>query len=284
MNVMAATESAGMRPSRKVKAHLSFAKARGRTVLAGQKTPHPFHITRPFHYHGDPEDMATLYLQSSSGGLYGDDDLELRLSVGEGASAHVTTQASTIVHAARGGQTRQRVHLTLGKNSHLEYLPDPAILFAGAHLQSEVTVDLCDGARLILCDSALSHDPDGQNAPFERFANTLKITSAHGSPILLDRSDVAGAEWAKRTGSLPVHGFMIVAGAIDAQATADAITQSLPSEDTKIYGAVSPLVDRNLCTCRFLAADGASFTRTMDTAWRAARWALVGTPPAARRK
>ncbi|MEL7280274.1 MAG: urease accessory protein UreD [Pseudomonadota bacterium] len=283
MNVIA-TPDAPLRQSHHVQAHLAFAKARGRTVLVGQKTPHPFHITRPFHLKGDPEHMATLYLQSSSGGLYGDDDLVLRLSVGDGASAHVTTQASTIVHAARGGQTRQRVHLTLGQNSYLEYLPDPAILFSGAHLSAEVTADLEEGAQLILCDSALSHDPEGQRTSFERFANMLKITGPDGSTVLLDRSDVSGPAWARRTGALPVHGVMIVVGAIDARAVAEAITQSLPTGDAKLYSAVSPFPERNLCTCRLLAADGASFTRAMEMAWRAARVTLIGTHPETRRK
>ncbi|MEL7012682.1 MAG: urease accessory protein UreD [Pseudomonadota bacterium] len=284
MNVIAATQRADLRPSHHVNAHLTFAKARDRTVLVGQKTPHPSHITRPFHYLGDPKDMATLYLQSSSGGLYGDDDLELRLTVGKSASAHVTTQASTIVHAARGGQTHQSVHLALAENSYLEYLPDPAILFSGAHLRSEVIAELHEGAQLILCDSALAHDPEGQGAFFERFANTLKISGKDGTPILLDRSDVTGEAWARRTAPLTVHGLMIVAGAIDAQAVADAITESLPAEDSKIYGAVSPLPERNLCTCRVLAADGASFTRAIEAVWSAARLALTGKRPEIRRK
>ena len=60
-----------------VDASLTFRQRGGRTFLGGQLTPHPFHITRPFYRPDDPAGMATLYLQSSSGGLYGDDQLDL---------------------------------------------------------------------------------------------------------------------------------------------------------------------------------------------------------------
>jgi len=199
---------------RRVAAHLAFRRAGGRTMLAAQRTPHPFHITRPFHLAGDPDGMATLYLQSSAGGLYGDDDLSLDIETGRGAAAHVTTQASSIVHASRGGRTRQAVTLRAGEGSFLEYLPDPAILFAGADLEAEVTAHLAPGARLLLSDSALTHDPAGQGAPFLRYANTLTIHSPDGAAIARDRSVVTGQEWHRRTGRLPVHGMLIAAGAI----------------------------------------------------------------------
>ena len=284
MNMLATSTRAGSGSSRKVAAHLTFAKARGRTILAAQKTPHPFHITRPFYVAGDPDGMATLYLQSSSGGLYGDDDLDLRLQVKPGAYAHVTTQASTIVHPARGGQTRQRIHLTLGPDSYLEYLPDPSILFAGANLNAELTADIGNGARLILCDSALAHAPGGQALPFGLFSNTIQVLSEDGRKILVDRSVVSGADWVRRTPRLPVHGLMIIAGAIDARQIADAIDNSLPAQDAKSYSAVCALPDKRHVTFRLLAADGAIFTCVMETAWRAARQALVGAAPMSRRK
>ncbi len=75
---------------RQVAAKLTFRRHGSRSFLAHQHTPHPFHLTRPFYLPGDPQGMATLYLQSSSGGLYGDDDLSLHIALEEGAGAHVT--------------------------------------------------------------------------------------------------------------------------------------------------------------------------------------------------
>ena len=94
-----------------VNAELVFDVRHGKTFLARQLTPHPFHITRPFYFEEVPQGIASLYLQSSSGGLYGDDHLTLDIAVRKNAAAHVTTQASTVVHAARGGVTRNRVRI-----------------------------------------------------------------------------------------------------------------------------------------------------------------------------
>ncbi len=58
-------------------ATLRFARGGGRTFLKEQRTPYPFHTTRPHYLDADRPDLATLYLQSASGGLYRGDRLEL---------------------------------------------------------------------------------------------------------------------------------------------------------------------------------------------------------------
>src|SRR3981081_1957493 len=76
--------------------------AGGRTVLRRQHVGYPFHITRAFQLDKMRPDLATLYVQSTSGGLYAADRLALDLVVGTGAALNLTTQASTVVHDARG--------------------------------------------------------------------------------------------------------------------------------------------------------------------------------------
>jgi urease accessory protein len=269
---------------RRVAAHLVFRRAGVRTFLAQQRTPHPFHITLPFHLASDPQGMATLYLQSSAGGLYGDDDLTLDIETGPGSSAHVTTQASSIVHAARGGRTRQAVTLRVGPDSFLEYLPDPAILFAEADLETRVTAHLAHGARVLLCDSALAHDPSGGNVPFARLANTLAVHDPSGRPIAMEHGVVTGVDWQKRTGALPVHGLMMAAGAIDAQAVHRALCAVPIGPPDEVYAASCVFPERGVVVFRILAADGAAFSAALDAAWCAARMALTGTQPRRRRK
>ncbi len=87
---------------RGVEATLRFAVGGGRTMLAHQHVPYPFHVTRPFYLDPQRPHLATLYLQSAAGGLYRGDRLLLAIDVAPGGSAHVTTQASMIVHDTRG--------------------------------------------------------------------------------------------------------------------------------------------------------------------------------------
>ena len=86
---------------RRVQASLVFARGGGTTVLSRQVVPYPFHITRAFRMHPESPDLATLYLQSASGGLYAADHLTLDIAARPGARVHVTTQAGTVVEFER---------------------------------------------------------------------------------------------------------------------------------------------------------------------------------------
>ncbi|MEO1774960.1 MAG: urease accessory protein UreD [Pseudomonadota bacterium] len=270
-------------PGRQVAARLAFAAGPGGTWLAGQRTPHPFHITRPFRLAGDPAGMATLYLQSSSGGLYGDDDLDLAIRVGKGAAAHVTTQASTVVHHARGGETRTGVTIEAAEDSLVEYLPDPAILFAGARLDTRLTLSLAPGARAIVADAQLSHDPAGAGDPFERLCAETRIVAADGTPRLIDSVDIDGASWRARTAPWSASAMLVVAGHGDAPAAAGQIGQAL-AQIEGVWAGASAFGDRDLVVVRLLAEGGVALTRGLATAWAAGRIALTGSPPPARQK
>ncbi|MEM6679968.1 MAG: urease accessory protein UreD [Pseudomonadota bacterium] len=270
-------------PGRQTAARLAFAAGPGGTWLAGQRTPHPFHITRPFRLAGDPAGMATLYLQSSSGGLYGDDDLDLSIRVGAGAAAHVTTQASTVVHHARGGETRTGVTIEAAEDSLVEYLPDPAILFAGARLDTRLTLRLEVGARAIIADAQISHDPAGAGEAFEHLLAETRIEGAGGEALLIDRIDVDGADWRARTAPWAANAMLIVAGSRDAAGTASTIGAAL-KETEGVWAGASAFADRDLVVVRLVATGGVALTRGLETAWAAARVALTGSHPPKRQK
>lgn len=266
--------------TRAARAALEFREVAGITHLMRQYTPHPFHITRPFRHADDPQGMATLYLQSSSGGLYGDDDLGLSVRLGPAAAAYLTTQASTVVHDARGWPgARQNVTLELGAGAWLEYLPDPSILMTGSRLTNRVLAHLDKGARLLMADAQLCHDPEGGERPFDTLDSTVSLTGPDG-PIMLDRFDLSGADWMARTGGARCAGMIVAA---DAPGAGSAMVEALAAQGG-IYAGLSDLPDRGVCLLRFLADDGAALTRAMNAAWAAARRALTGAIPHPRRK
>lgn len=271
-------------PARRVQGDLSFANVAGRTYLMRQHTPHPFHITRPFRHVRDPGGMVTLYLQSSSGGLYGDDDLALSVEVEPGAAVHLTTQASTVVHDARSRQgTRQTVSLTVGTGALLEYLPDPAIMMSGARLTTRIRAQLAEGAAVLLADAQLCHDPDGRGRHFGSLECEIAVSTAGsgaGKPLFLDRFELTGGDWLTRTGGYRCAGTVVVAGDTSAGPAMLDAADSL----TGVYAGLSTLADRNISVLRFLAEDGVALSRALRTAWSAARHALTGEFPVARRK
>lgn len=266
--------------SRPVRAELQFRAVGGRTHLARQFTPHPFHITRPFHHPGDPDGMATLYLQSSAGGVYSGDDLSLDIRVEAGAKAHVTTQASTIVHDARGREgVTQSVSLSTADGARLDYLPDPAILMTGAKLRNRVAAKIGEDARMILGDAQLIHDPEGRARPFSWLENEVEISGPEGQRML-DRFELSGDDWPSRTGGFACSGMMIVVG--DPDAGADMLRAA--GKISGIYAGLSVFRDRGIALVRFLASDGVALSKVLTATWHAAATTLDGRPPAVRRK
>jgi urease accessory protein len=176
-----------------VSARLRFGVAGGRTVLLDQHVPYPFHITRPFHLNPARPDLATLYLQSASGGVYAGDDLATALAVGAGAAAHVTTQAATIVHDCRDAPARLSLAVSVGPGSFLALLPEPLVLFPGADVATSTELSLHEGARAIVADAASLHDPRGERQPPRRFHGAVTVRDAAGRVLLSDRGGAEGA-------------------------------------------------------------------------------------------
>ncbi|MGH6961858.1 MAG: urease accessory protein UreD, partial [Dongiaceae bacterium] len=136
--------------------HLELTFARdpsGRTYLRRQYAGYPYHVGRPLSFGGDPAGMATIYLQSSAGGIFRDDRLREDIVAEEGAAAHVTTQASTIVHGMDRGDARQDVLIEAAAGSFIEVLPDPFILFPQSRFASDVRIRAHETATVVVANS-----------------------------------------------------------------------------------------------------------------------------------
>lgn len=269
---------------RRSRATLYFAAGGGRTTLVRQHVPYPFHITRPFYLDARRADLATLYLQSASGGIYGADDLLLTLDIQAGAAAHVTTQAATIVHDCRGLPARTRIQASVGAHGFLALTPDPLVLFPGADITTATDLCLHEGARAILVDAASMHDPDGAGRRFARFHGSLTVRDASNTVRLSDRGKIDGAGL---TGPA-------VLGNHGAWATLLALG---PEEDLPDAALVENLAEAAGCTCgagpapsglglaaRLAGPDGGTLARCLDQLWTACAVTMLGFALAPRRK
>jgi urease accessory protein len=177
---------------RRQAACLRFGVAGARTTLVRQHVPYPFHITRPFYLHPASPGLATLYLQSASGGLYAADDLSLALHVGLGASAHVTTQSATIVHACHDAPARLAVEANIEPGGFLALVPDPLVLFPAADITTVTQLTVHPGACVIFSDAASLHDPQGKNRPFQRYHSTITVRDHAGNIRISERGGIDG--------------------------------------------------------------------------------------------
>jgi urease accessory protein len=226
-------------------AHVALRFARtsdGRTWLARQHAAYPFHVGRCLSICGDPQGMATVYLQSCSGGLFENDDVTLAIEAGAGAVAHLRTSAATIVHSMRDTQAVQTVDLVARSGSHLEYLPDTLILFPAARLMSSIRVRLHERASVLAGEIVLAHDPHGLNRCFDRLHSVLTVHAADETLLVRDRWSMHGDRLARRlpgiTGPHRAQGtlFVLRRGS-GAQALLDRVRAVLPEHPAFYVGA-----------------------------------------------
>jgi len=130
-------------------ASITVALRDGRTRLADLYQHDPCRILFP---HDEPGEPLGAVLVTTSGGLAGGDRLELGAHWGPGTTAQITTQAAEKVYRSIGDDAVVTQTLTVGAGAWAEWLPQETILFDGARLARETTVDVAAGGWLLAAE------------------------------------------------------------------------------------------------------------------------------------
>jgi urease accessory protein len=269
---------------RHVEARLRFAPGGGRTVLAAQRTPYPFHITRAFHLDAPRADLATLYLQSASGGIYRGDRLALTIEVAAGAAVHVTTQGATIVHDTRDSAAELVSRIDVGHDAVALFTPDPLVLFPGADVASRTEIVLGAGATAIATDGFAHHDPSAAGRAFRRYAVATVVRDERGV-LVADQGSLAGTAFAGEASPLGPYraaGTLFVLGRGSDRLDPAVLEARLTA--TGCLAGISQAPNNAGVAGRILAPDGGTLRRGLDAAFAVAFQAVLGIAPAPRRK
>ena len=265
----------------------------GRTYLDRQFASYPFHVCRPHYFPHDAPGMATLYLQSSAGGLYQEDAHDIEIAANDGACAHVTTQASTIVHSMERGGATQRTTIAVGPGCHVEAVPDALILFPDARLTTGLTVRVHELATAIVGESFLMHDPDASDpntdiGSFATYKANTVVEDWDGARVAADRFRISGRDVLAATpgitGGTRAQGLLMV---LQRGKNLPQLIESLRAELTQrddVLAGVSEMPNRAGAWVRMLAPDGATLRAGMLAAWASASESLTGVRPVPRRK
>ena len=115
----------------------------------------------------EPDEVTTVALVNTAGGLAGGDAGTIRLRAEPGARLTVSTAAAEKVYRSLGDPARLSVHLDLRGDAAVEWIPQETILFDGARLARRTEADLAPDARLLLTDTLVL----GRAARGESFGN-----------------------------------------------------------------------------------------------------------------
>src|SRR5256885_5946417 len=160
-----------------------FERAGPRTILARSSCTSAWHHFPPSYL--DDSGCAYTWLVNPSGGLVGGDHVSVEAQLHAGTHVLMTSPSANRVYRSLSEPAVQEVHLSVGPDARLEWLPEVTIPFAGSRLRQSIHVDLAPGATMILWDTIAS----GRAAMRERWAfaaveNEICISTPLGGSVV----------------------------------------------------------------------------------------------------
>ncbi len=259
--------------------------AGGRTILRRQHVGYPFHITRAFQLDRMRPDLATLYLQSTSGGLYAADRLVLDVTVGIGAALNLTTPASSVVHDGGEEGSSMRHAVTVQDRAFCAIISNPYILFPGANLHIATVATVAADAILIMAEGFAVHDPHRRGGRFARFAAETRIMRPDGQRVVVDRGSISGNDLSGNFDALDgMNAACSVLVIAPPDRLADIAEIEAAADQCGCLTGVTAAPNQAGLAMRLLAPDGGTLVRGIEAAFHVAARAALGVELAPRRK
>lgn len=206
------------------RASLTVAPARGATRLADLAQSGSARIMLPRTFGDRPE---AVFL-NTSGGLTSGDVLSYGMALAPGAALTGTTQTAERAYLAPFGPARLTITATLGDGARLDWLPQETILFQGAHLCRETTIDLAGDATLLMVEIVvLGRRAMGETVSSAHLSDRRRITR-QGRPQWCEAMEITpealaapslavlGGAWAVATLALLTQGAESAAASLQA--------------------------------------------------------------------
>jgi urease accessory protein len=248
---------------------LQYRRAAERTVLARRHSG-PLHVQKALYPEG--EALCHTVLVHPPGGIAGGDAIAIDAQVQPQAGALVTTPGATKWYKANGRRASQQV--TLQVDGALEWLPQEAIVFDQADVQSALSIDVAaDGAMLGWDLVALGRAAAGEAFTQGRFAQTIRLSDA-GALQWIERTRIDGSDALLESpiglAGRRVFGCLWAVGPRWRDDDLDDLRSRLPAE-----APITRLAPR-LLVARVLAQGTQAARRALEAVWRELRPRVLG--------
>ena len=126
-----------------------------RTVALERAESGGYRVRFPRHHEAVLGGICEAVLINTGGGMAGGDRVRTEITIGEGASAIVTTQAAEKIYRSQGPLTEIDIALRLEPAARLTWIPQEMILFSGSRWRRTLKVDLKADASLTILESTV---------------------------------------------------------------------------------------------------------------------------------
>ncbi len=261
-------------PGKRGELDLRFAAAEdGRTRLVRDYARAPFHVSGTLGHDPHP-DAATVYVQSPTGGVAQGDRHDVAIEAGPGSIAHVSTASATKIQSMARNYAAAGLGLTVGRDAHLEYVPEPTILHADARYAQDLTLEVGSGGTAVLSEVVVpGRLARGERFEFDRYRSRLRVSGSDGR-LFEDATALRGAEERDLLGEFDVYGTLYVVAPGSGPDLAETVHDRLGAHEAR--AAVSRLPNDAGVFVRALGRRSGDVTDALHAAWDGARVELLG--------
>ena len=261
----------------------------GRTQIARRRLRFPLRMTVPMYLDPHQRDMAFVYAQNPTGGVFAGDRLRTRVALEADARVHVTTQSATKVYRMDAGRATAATEITLASGTYLELMPDVLIPQAGSRYFQTTDIEIASGAACLVTELIAP----GRLARGERFAYSmldLRTNVVHDGRCVVAEALMVEPQLRPpgRRGLMGKHLFAGTALALaplgDTVGLLGAVNAACARSSTIAAIGGCALPGNVGVGVRVLAHSHRALRDAIDAVWQAAREHLLGAPPPRRRK
>ena len=251
---------------------------RSRSVLTERSHTGPLRIQKPLYPEGDA--ICHAIIVHPPGGIAGGDTLGIDISLAAGARGLITTPGATKWYKAKGDSgAAQRVHIHIGADAALEWLPQEAIVFNAAQAVSETSITLENNA-LYLGWEVLCFGRAASGETFSAGRYRQRMTIARAGRLLWNERGTLEANGALMQSPIglagrSVAGTLLAVGRDMPQALLDEARASVADHAGAARIALTRLPQ--LLAARYLGDSGEEAKELFVRLWSVLRPALTGS-------
>lgn len=171
-------------------ARMRFEDRAGKSFLADLERRAPLVVQRAIYWDEAMPGMPCVYLISNSGGILQGDRYTIGITLGAGATAHVTSQSSTKIQEMDANHASQVQEIHLGDNAYLEYMPEPVIPHRKSRFLANTRVEIAPTATLFYSEvltAGRKHHGPGELFEYDLFSSTLRAERPGGVELFTER-------------------------------------------------------------------------------------------------
>ena len=267
---------------------LAFERRGRRTVQTSSSAASPWHVFPPSEL--DDSGCAYVWLVNTSGGLVGGDQVSLEASLAADSHVLMTTPSATRVYRTLDAPVEQTIHLSVGQNARLEWIPEVTIPFAGSRFRQSISADLAPGAAALVWDATASgRVARDERWAFASFENEICLTTASGDSVVERfrvEPDRPGHRWSIVSEWDYVASAFVIGDQVPTEVWTrmeEAIAVLLEQWPGQVLGGVSTTAAPGLAI-KIVARAAPSLALAQEAVWSCVRAHLWQLPPIALRR